>query len=151
MNNDSDTMGRRQYANLCRDFITASKDIFRDTFRDQENEQHKTVSVLRRLGFAMCDATPFVFEDELINLSLRKISEKREFLRACLLARQERINIIFANNMTRHILRCGAYTVPDLTAVLPEGFRSAPALAYTEKKKLGGLHLLLTDRTLMPR
>ena len=151
MTTTSEPMGRRAYAHLCRDFVAASKDILRDTFRDQENEQHKTISVLRRLGFAACDAVPFVFEDELINVLLRKIDEKRVFIRACLFARQERINIVFADNMTSHILRCGAYTVQDLQKVLPDELRAPAAKAFTEKKKLGGIHLLLTHNALLPR
>lgn len=144
-------MGRRAYAHLCRNFVAASKDILRDTFRDQENEQHKTISVLRRLGFASCEAMPFVLEDEVINLLLRKFDEKRIFIRACLAARQDRINILFADNMTRHILRSGVYTIADLQKILPDEFRNPAAKAFTEKRKLSGIHLLLTHTALLPR
>ncbi len=53
--------------------------------------------------------------------------------------------------MTSHILRCGAYTIKDMQAALPGEFHSPAARAFTEKKKLGGIHLLLTHNPLAPR
>lgn len=133
------SMGRRQYANLCRDFIDSAEPLISDVLM-REYEAISWKAETKNMVFAL-QASAYFSEDTALQLLF--LLTPFSFPKALVAARQDRIAIRFANNMADRLINADAFSADHVRRKLPDQMKTSQALLYAEQKKLKGLGRLI--------